>query len=108
MTIRAGKLRHRLIIQEQETAKGTRGQRTSGWIPVGDPIWGKVESLAGGEREQARQIYPSATLSVQIRFRAGMTTENRIKFGDRILNIGYIENEDQRNEELVMLCGEDR
>ncbi len=108
MTIRAGKLRHRVIIQEKGTTKGTRGQRTDSWTPVGDPIWSEVVTLSGSEREQARQIYASATDTVRIRYRSDITTENRIKFGTRILNIGRLDNIDQRNIEIVLFCGEDR
>lgn len=107
MTVRAGKLRHRLIVEAKETTLGTRGQRTGSWTTC-DTVWGEVVTLSGGERDQARQIYASATDTVRIRYRADLTTENRFKFGSRILNIGHIDNIDQRNIEIVMLCGEDR
>ena len=107
MAIQAGRLRHRVQIQKKGTTLGTRGERTDGWVPDGKKVWAEVVTLSGSEVEQARQMYAKANIQVRMRYRAGLTTENRLKFGTRILHIGHIDRFDQRGIELVLLCGED-
>lgn len=106
--MRAGQLRHRLKIQTDSGAGsyGSRGQVTTSWATT-DTVWGSVETLNGKEAELARQVYPSATLRVTIRHSTKLTVKKRFQFGTRNLNIGHIDNTDQRNIQQVCLCSEE-
>ena len=102
----AGKLRHRIQIQSKDgTTYGTRGEQTDSWV-TDATVWCEIRTLSGKEREIAQQIVPQATDQVTIRYLAGVTTEKRVVFGTRNLNIGHIDNIDQRDIDLVILCGE--
>jgi len=53
----------------------------------------------------ARQMFAEAEHRVTIRYRTGVTTRQRFKFGDRILYIGHADNFDPRRD-VVTLCSE--
>lgn len=104
--IDAGQLRHRVEIQSRTTTRGTRGQETGTWATVAT-VWAKVEPLSGAEVTQARQQFASASHRVTIRYYAGLTPKHRFLFGDRALNIEFVQNTEERNVEHVCTCGEE-
>lgn len=55
---------------------------------------------------QANQLGASETHKVTIRYRSGVTTQMRVAFGSRTLNINGIINRDERNVELTLMCEE--
>lgn len=81
------------------------GQETKAWIDD-SRIAVKIEALSGQEIEQARSLYARATYRVYTRWRDGMTTRKRLKVGDRVLNIGHVDNINSWAD-ITMLCAED-
>ena len=107
---RAGELRHRVDIKLPSTSRGTRGEKSGSDTTAASSIPCSIETLSGREVEIARQLYPSATLAVELRYGelTSLTTEHYFVFGSRQLNIGHLDNVDQRNILWRALCGEDK
>ena len=81
----AGKLRHRVTIQASAlSAADAYGEQTQVWSDV-VTVWAEVRTLDGNESWKIKQSQPEASVSVRIRYYADMTSEHRIKFGDRYL-----------------------
>lgn len=53
---------------------------------------------------QARQAQMQATLRCSMRHYAGLTTQHRMIFGSRVLNIESVTNIGERDIETVALC----
>jgi SPP1 family predicted phage head-tail adaptor len=107
-TINAGELRHRVVIEEREkTGETDRGRPTYRWKSLGR-FWAKVEPLTGREAEMTRQMVATATHKVTLRYRALSAETNRIVFNDRVFNIGFVANVEERNVKLEVTCTEER
>lgn len=103
---RIGKLRKRVTIQRRAKAlDNSFGLSTNTWTDL-RTIAAKVESLNGRELELARQRVPEASLIVTIRHVVGLTTSDRLKYGNRILEIGSVADPDETKRFLTLLCSE--
>ncbi len=69
--------------------------------------WAKVTQLSGTELVQAQQKKPNSTHMVTTRYVANVTSDMRILHDGRTLNIEGIDNIDDRNIELNILCREE-
>ena len=98
-----GSLRHRVTIQQPPSGTGTRGERTGDWSDLAT-VRAHIEQLSGDELIQAHQQVANR---VTIRYTAGVTPEQRVKFGDRYLYIGAVDNVDQLNRLIVLTCREE-
>ena len=104
--MRAGKLRHRVRVQEAASTRNSRGEVTLTYS-TGTPHWAEVSPLSGAELERAGQIASEATHQVRMRHFEGLDSAQRILFGTRTFEI--VEpprNTDERGIELVLLCKE--
>ena len=75
--MRAGKLRHRVAIQEPVENKDVHGGITRTWRTV-DTVWASVEPLSGRELFEAQQINKRVTVRVGMRPYSGLTTKQRL------------------------------
>ncbi|APX64567.1 hypothetical protein AV944_00435 [Sphingomonas sp. LK11] len=104
----AGRLRHRIRIEEQNLVDNGKGGRS---VPAGEAKWRKLadrvpaEVIAlRGDRalqhlvERQRQLW-----KVTIRNRQGLTIANRLVYGDTVLAITAIAPTDARDG-LVLSC----
>ncbi len=82
----AGQLRHRVDIEQPTAAAANAyGETLDTWSALVTKVPARVEVASGVEGLRAAQVHPDATLQVLTRYRAGMTTAMRLKFGDRYL-----------------------
>lgn len=105
--IRASELRHKVELQRATQATGTLGQASRTWSRL-DDVWAKIETLTGREAEQARKTFADAKIKITMRYYAGLTSEDRVRFGTRIFPIGLVDNVEERNREHVLYCTEER
>ena len=105
--MRAGRLRHRIIIQERSTAvtRGDYGEETQGWKTY-KQVWSEIDPPKSREFFATGQTQAEVTTRVRIRYLPDIDPRMRIKFGARYLNINSIVNPDERNKELIMMCNE--
>ncbi len=105
MTVKAGRLRHRVTLQNAaDTADGGGGFTTT-WSDVAT-VWAAIEPLKSRERLFAQQLETPVTHRVTIRYRAGVTAKMRLKFGARVFNIRGVINAGERDRTLELLCEE--
>lgn len=101
----AGKLRHRITIQDKVTVPDGYGGMTSTWQDVAT-VWASVEPLKGKELYEAHQMKAELTHRVRIRYVEGIKPQMRIVFRGRELAIEAIIDPEERHESLELLCSE--
>jgi len=105
----AGRLTERVTIQARKAGRDGTGARTAeSWVDITtDPTWAEVLPLAGREGWTARQVDAEITHRVVMRYRSGVTSKHRIKWGSVYLNIkGPPRNVGNANVMLEMDCVE--
>lgn len=105
MTIHAGRLRHQVTLQSQDTAQDSYGDAVRSWVDLAT-VWAEVRPLSGRELWAAQQTQATTTHQVMTRYLAGVTSSCRVKYGSRVFAIDAVLNPDERNERLVLLCTE--
>ena len=103
--MQAGKLRHKLLLQEATETNNGRGEPIPAWSDVTE-LWGDITPLSGREGLQANQIYASATHRIRIRYRPGVVPKMRFLKGSREFEIDAVLNVDERNREMVCIAKE--
>ena len=110
--MRAGKLRHRLLIEQKTSGSPQRsgtGASALAWTTL-LTVWGSLEVLSGRRLEAAQATWPEATVEAKVRYRSEVLdadtagTPMRISFGGRYYPIGKVLNPEERNIELRLLC----
>ena len=103
--MRAGQLRHVIWIQTPTSTASAFGTSIS-WsnlFSTRAAIW----PLSSKERLRADKLESLATSKIRIRYRSGISSKNRIKFGDRVFQIiGNPINMEERDIMLDMLVSE--
>jgi SPP1 family predicted phage head-tail adaptor len=108
--MRAGTLRHRIIIQtKSEDPDGMGGAKVTwpekDWIEV----WARVKPIRGMEQIQALSLEGKITHQILMRYREGVTVAKRIywKKQNKYFNIRSVINPDQRNISLEIMAQEE-
>lgn len=103
----AGKLRHRITIQQQqESTKDSYGALVESWLDVAASIWASVEPLSGREFYAAQQVNSETTTRITIRYRSGVISKMRAVYGERIYDILSVIDPEERHIEMQLMCKE--
>ena len=86
MSIGAGDLRHRVLIQQQVTTRDDDGVSHTTWVDVAT-VWAAVEPLSAREFIQSGQTQAAVTARITIRYRAGLQASMRILHRGQVFNI---------------------
>ena len=107
MSIAAGKLRHKVMLQSfTTTVDMSTGDRIEAWADVG-AIWAAVEPLSGREYIAAAATQSQVTARITIRYRAGVTAAQRIAHGVKVYNIeAVLADKNSGREYLSLMCSE--
>jgi SPP1 family predicted phage head-tail adaptor len=102
-----GKLRHKIEIQSRADpdVPDKYGETAEEWTTVLSP-WASIEPASGKQLYLAEQMQTEVSHVVTIRHYSALTTQHRIKFGTRILNINFVRNVDERNVFQEVYCKE--
>ena len=104
--MRSGQLRHVIKVQEKTNTIDGTGSTVTVWsdkFQTRAAIW----PLKSKERLESMKIESEVTNKIRIRYRSGITSKERIKFGSRIFEIkGTPINPDERNIMLDILVTE--
>ena len=103
--MRAGKLRHRLIIESPQRASDGAGGAVVTWTQVAS-IWAHVTPVSARELRSAGQRAEKLTHRITLRYRSGINATMRLVGEGRVFNIDAIINEDERDHWLVCFCVE--
>lgn len=85
----AGELRERVTIQTKTRTRDAMGGYVESWTDTAT-LWALVRPMSGGERAQAGQQQSAADYKVVIRYRSGITPQQRLVWRGTPLNIRFI------------------
>jgi SPP1 family predicted phage head-tail adaptor len=108
--MQAGRLRHRVIIQNYTTTRATDGQELKTWAAVAT-VWAEVMNNGGAERyaQGADQRVATATHKIRMRQRSDLTLSpqaHRINWGGKLFDIEAVTDADGRTREIHAFCRE--
>ncbi len=106
--MQAGKLRHRVTIQQLVAGSPQRtatGQHDTTWTDV-TTVWAAVGPLSGRRLEAANATWSAVRVEILIRYRAGVTAGMRVVYGGRYYLIEAIIDPQERHRELRLMCAE--
>lgn len=104
--MRAGRLRHRVTIQQKVEAVNGFGERIVSWSTVANVSAG-VEPLRGREFFDAEQVQAEISHRVIMRYRPGINSTMRLLYKGRVLHIQAPPIDvDERHRELQLMCRE--
>ncbi|HEL3822504.1 TPA: phage head closure protein [Stenotrophomonas maltophilia] len=86
MSLPAGKLRHRVLIQQQVTTRDNDGVEQTAWVDVAT-VWASVEPLSAREFIQSGQTQSAVTARITMRYRDGLSPSMRLVHRGEIFNI---------------------
>lgn len=112
--MRAGNLRHRLVVQAKTAGSPTRsatGASALSWATL-LTVWGSLDVLSGRRLEAAQATWPEATGESLVRYRSEIAaadlarTPLRVTHGGRTYVVGKVIDRDGRKDELRLLWKE--
>lgn len=111
MAIAAGRLRHRVRIEQRTLSQNELGEVLEDWQEVAT-VWAAIEPLSGRELIAAQQVNSKVTARLVIRYRSDLLPEMRLvhhKQGqDVIYNpAAFLEDKDSGLEYLTIPCSRD-
>lgn len=108
--MKSGDLRHTIAIQEQTDTADGMGGFTTAWADVSgmESVRAAIWPVRGNEQMEAMKLELKSTYKIRIRYRAGITSKNRIYWADgsKTFNIIDITNPDQKNRMIEFMATE--
>ena len=92
----AGKLRHKIDIQQFTTTKDSYSEDIKTWVSF-HKTFASITPLRGKEYFDTQQIVPEVDNKIVIRYRSGIAPTMRIVWGSRTYEIRSITNFNERN-----------
>lgn len=105
MATTIGKMRYPLKLQSATRTTDAGGGSSESWSTVAT-IYGDIKPLNSEESYRQGVIQESVTHEVYVRFRAGLSTSNRLLYESRVFNIKGVLNIDERDRFLKLTCKE--
>jgi SPP1 family predicted phage head-tail adaptor len=93
----------RVVIQSRASASDGQGGYTETWTDTAT-VWASIKPAKGFERYQAMKLETPVTHEVVMRYRAGITTKNRLVYDERIFDLKEVLNLDEANAYLKMMA----
>ena len=103
--MRAGRYRHRVVIQEKVVERNDYGEEVITWSPVAT-VWADVQPIRGREYLETRQEQADVTHRVFLRWRSGMTPTMRLVFKNRVMEIESVVDPGERRIGVEVVCRE--
>lgn len=103
--MRAGKLRHKIAIQQITVTQDANGDTTKTWATVKSP-WADVMPVSGREYFNAKQHTSEISHTVTIRHDSSITPKMRVFYDSRYFDIEAVINEGERDRQTTLMCRE--
>lgn len=103
--MRAGRLRHRITVQSVGSTYDDYGDLSDSWSTLAS-VWASISPISGREETIASELSGVVTHSILVRYRSGITAQNRIQFDSRVFQIESVRNWEERNIFLEILAKE--
>jgi SPP1 family predicted phage head-tail adaptor len=101
-----GQLRHQIYLQGLTRTDDEGGGGEEAWGDASGPLWAEIRPLTGTEAIRAMQSEATLTHTVRLRYRPGVTTRMRLRYGARHFDIRHVIDVQERHIELQLLCEE--
>lgn len=101
--IQAGSLVHEIVIQQRGDTRNAYGESIPSWSQY-SATYAHLENLTGSELEQAAQINSRINTRFKVRWDSGIRATMRIVYKSRNYNIIYVNNVDERDKYMELLC----
>jgi len=103
--MRAGELRHRLVIESPQRVNDGAGGAITTWLEVAT-IWANVQPVTAREQRSADQRTQKTSHRITVRYREDINSTMRFTGEGRIFDIEAIINDAERDHWLVCFCVE--
>jgi SPP1 family predicted phage head-tail adaptor len=103
--MRAGKLRHRVVIQEIVGTRSNYGEELQTWKNV-VTLWASVQPQRGAEKYESAQDVPNYSVKIRCRYYSGIDEKMRVSWGGKYYNIQAIIVVNEIKHEMILLCEE--
>ena len=103
MQLKAGDLRHKIIIRRLVEVDDGTGAYTSSWVTIAAP-WAEVKGQTGRESVMDQVLQSISIYRIRIRWRPDIRAADQIRHGDIVLNITSVDDPDGDREQLVMIA----
>ena len=101
--MQAGKLRHRVIVQQPTISRNSLGEEIPSWGTFAT-VWASIEPLSGREYTTLRAELAQVTTRIRMRYLAGLTSKMRILHGTTVYEIVPQQDMEMRHRELEILA----
>ena len=102
--MRAGSMRHRVMIQQPVTTVDSFGAATTTW-EVLRYAYASIEQMKSYDKSVAAATWPGADTTITLRYVPGVTGNMRIVHEEKVYSIlGQPNNIDGRNREIICTC----
>lgn len=105
--IRAGRLRHRIALQQNTPTQADDGSRVDSWTTVAT-VWGELLESRGREYLAAQEAHSELDAKIRIRYRPDVRPEWRAQFDGRTFDIQHVADLKGRRRELELFVAEIR
>jgi SPP1 family predicted phage head-tail adaptor len=85
--MQAGRLRHRVTVEELITDLDSDGATLEAWYPIGPPLSAEILPLSGRELIAADAVQSKVTTRIRIRYRPGIIPSMRAVHREEVYNI---------------------
>jgi len=106
--VRAGSLRHLVVIEKPIAGKDANGFPITTWAAFPSPgstFYVSIEQIKAYDKAAVAATWPGADTTITMRYVAGVTGNMRINHNGVIYSIlGQPNNVDGRNRELILTC----
>lgn len=103
----AGTLSERIRIERPVPSRNAMGLADGGWEPLASCLAAVVPEGSGGEAE-AMALSAMPRFRVLIRAREGISIEQRVRWGERVLMIRQLLTDPRAKDRMVLRCEEVR
>jgi SPP1 family predicted phage head-tail adaptor len=104
--MRAGQLRHSIIIQQVTETPDTAGNLQESWATFAT-MRAAVVPLRGEELLRGQQIHGEVNYKITIRYKSGIVPKMRVSWGSRTFHIHAVANIHERDRTIELMCSED-
>ena len=104
--VRAGRFRHKLILQGRTTSRGDTGEARETFAQAGATgwFWGSVEPVKADEPYVAGQWQGQVSHKILCYYRAGITPSQRILYGSRVLEVVGVVDDANRHDSMTIFA----
>lgn len=103
--VRAGRLRHRVSIEDQVSGQDSDGAQTLEWLQVATGVPAEITDMSARDQFAAQAVQSKATVRIKMRYWPDLLPRMRILHRTTVYNIeGIIVDPDSRIRYMHALC----